>query len=502
MLRQIHIFHNGEHIFNYSYALAFRDEDLSNIKKIIQSYIDMPIPDKTFQRTTSDYQLFYRSEPNLLFLFVTDLVDNLDYIDSIIKKTMNKFKELFPEPEKFDEYNLQKEELITFLEKIQGDLHSKIAIIGPTNSGKTKLFNLLKSNGEKPIMNFAVSSYYKIDKLCFDLWDFQLKDNFSLLWSKFIKGSDLIIFLFDLSNYHLKVINHFLSLQKQDNNLSKLIIIGNKRDLVTDEDLKLIKNEIDMVDFKEISLKDPDAKENIDQIISNVLDLRSPLPKTFYGLKKEAEDLFNEGNLVLAITKYKELIKICNEYQDFNYINSFKQKLMDIQKKVDEQNKLRKIEESRKKFQIPDRIRFTKKVQVKPLPQDVLEGISKEKVELPKIIPEETRPKIPSEKTEDLLLFNKEKKTKKPPKSTLKPEDIKVDLDLVVPHAKRPAPQEKLVEFEFSKELQKLIEKKGSSLNLKLCDQLISELQKTLNRPLTMDDIEMAADIFVKQERL
>jgi len=502
MLRQIHIFHKGEHIFNYSYALAFRDEDLTNVKKIIQSYIDMPIPDKTFQRHTSDYQLFYRSTEETLFLFVTDLVDNIDYVDSVIRKTMDKFKELFPVFERFEQSDLKKEEFKKLLESIQQDLHSKIAIIGPTSSGKSQFFNLIKSNGEKPIMNFALSSQYKIDNLSFDIWDFQLKDNFSLLWSKFIKGSDLVILLFDLSNYHLKVINHFINLQKQENNLSKLLIFGNKRDLVSDEDIKIVKNELNLTDFEELSLIEPDAKERINQIISRVLELRKPLPNNFENLKKEAEELYAEGNLVLSISKYKELIKICNAYQDFIYINSFKQKLEEIQKKVDVQNKLRKIEESRKKFQVPERIKFTKRVEVKPLPKDMSEDQSQVKLEVPKIFSEEKKSKFPSEKTEDLTLFKKEDKISEPVKSTLKPSDIKVDLDLVVPHAKRPAPQERLIEREFSKELQKLIERKGSSLSLKLCEQLISELQNTLSRPVTLEDIEMAAEIFVKQEQL
>jgi GTPase SAR1 family protein len=500
MLRQIHIFHKGDHIFNYSYALAFRDEDLTNVKKIIQSYIDMPIPGKTFQKPTSDYQLFYRSTEDTLFLFVTDLVDNIDYVDSIIKKTIDKFKELFPFPESIEQLNIRKEPFLKSLESFQHDLHSKIVIIGPINSGKTQLFNLLKSNGEKPIMNFALSSKYIIDKLSFDLWDFQLKDNFSLLWSKFIKGSDLVILLFDLSNYHLKVLNHFINLQKQENKLSKLIIIGNKRDLVSDEDIKLVKNDLNGTFFEELSLIEPNAKEKINKIISRVLELRKPLPDNFKNLKKEAEDLYVEGNLVLAISKYKELIKICNAYQDFTYINTYKEKLAEIQKIVDEKNKLRKIEEGKKKFQVPETIKFTKRIEVKPLPKEILK--EQVRLESPRIFSEEKSSKVISEKAEDLTLFKKEDKPLEPVKRTLKPSDIKIDLDFVVPHAKRPAPQERLIEIDLSKELQKLIERKGSSLSLKLCEQLVSELHNTLARPLTIEDIEMAAEIFVKQDRL
>ena len=55
---------------------------------------------------------------------------------------------------------------------------------------------------------------------------------------------------------------------------------------------------------------------------------------------------------------------------------------------------------------------------------------------------------------------------------------------------------------DFATELQNVIIEKGSSLSLKLCQQLITELQTSLGRPLTKDDINLAADFFVKQEQL
>ena len=55
---------------------------------------------------------------------------------------------------------------------------------------------------------------------------------------------------------------------------------------------------------------------------------------------------------------------------------------------------------------------------------------------------------------------------------------------------------------DFTKELQKIIIQKGSSLSLKLCENLITELEKSLGRPITIDDINLAADFFVKQEQL
>ena len=68
-------------------------------------------------------------------------------------------------------------------------------------------------------------------------------------------------------------------------------------------------------------------------------------------------------------------------------------------------------------------------------------------------------------------------------------EDIKKDID-------------KPLVIDFTQQLQKIIEEKGSSLSLNLCENLIKELQNSLGRPLTIDDIKLAADFFVKQEKL
>jgi len=296
MLRQIHIFHKNDCIYNHTYALALGDDELNNVIKIIQSYIDMPMIGKTFHRPVSEhFQIFHRSEGDALFLFITDLVDSLEYVGPTIENTINKFSELFPTPEDINKNTSLKREFVDFLREQQYELHSKIAIVGPYNSGKTMLFDMFKSNGVRPIMNFASASTYAIDNLKFDLWDFELKDNFSLLWSKFIQGSDLVILLFDLSNYHLRVINHFLDLQKQESKFSKLLIIGNKRDLVREEDIRIIKNELNISKIEEVSLIDPGAKEKIKNLISEVLKLKKLLPHNFTELFNEAKKIESEG---------------------------------------------------------------------------------------------------------------------------------------------------------------------------------------------------------------
>lgn len=501
MLRQIHIFVSGDCVYNHTYALALAEDELNNVIKIIQSYIEMPIPGKIFHRPVSEhFQIFHKSEGNVLFLFITDMVDNLDYIGPTIENTTKKFNELFPNPIDLKNPTAIKREFVDFLREQQYELHSKIAIIGPTNSGKTMLYTMLKSDEERAIMNFAKTSEYIVDNLKFDIWDFALKDNFSLLWSKFIRGSDLVILLFDLSNYHLRVIDHFLNLQKKESNFSKLLILGNKRDLIKDQDIKLIKNELDIPHFEEISLFEANTKEKIKSLIAKMLGLKKLLPHYFTELLNEANNLDREGNLILAASKYKELIKICNNYQDFTYINKLKKNLDDLQKRVVEQAELRKKSDMKMKFEIPGKIQFSKSIKVQPLPSSKSEVKMPPSTEVPKSTYRDQTSQKTEKKAEDLMLFSKSDSTVETKEAELDKEDITLDINLVIPEEKRPILEERKISEELSNTLQKIIEKKGSSLSLKLCLQLITELQKTMSRPLIIEDVELAAEIFVKHD--
>ncbi|MFX0043048.1 MAG: ADP-ribosylation factor-like protein [Candidatus Hodarchaeota archaeon] len=519
MLRQIHIFLKAEHLFCKAYAMALSGEELNNVKEIIQEYIDMPMPGKTFNRPVSNFQIFHRGAGELYFLFVTDLVDSPQILDDIIKNTIEKFEELFPDPIKIKESSPSKFEFMRFLDLIQKDLHSKIAIIGPTGSGKTTIYNMLRSGGERSIMNFAKSSIFELDGLTFDLWDFQIKDNFSPLWSKFISGSDLVILLFDLSNYHLKVVNHFLNLHKLESNFSRLLMIANKRELVNDEDIRRIKNELNIDDFIELSLNDPEIKQNIEELVKKSVGLKETLPSNFNKLIREADELVDMGNNVQALAKYNELINICNLYQDFKYLPSLQTKADNLRKIIDEKVKIRKELDRKKEFAIPTKLKFAKKIEVKPLPSTKPTPDSSVPAKTP-VTAAKTAEKMVSfkpleKKPKESKIFQTEETTPKPKKLTLTPKDLKIviptEKEVKIKETKLPTDLfPKLNEVkkdetklgDFASELQKIITEKGSTLSLKLCEQLVAELQNSLGRKLNKKDINLAADFFVKQEQM
>ncbi|MHA1283900.1 MAG: Rab family GTPase [Promethearchaeota archaeon] len=509
MLRQLYIFRNGQQVFTHSFAIGLNQEEFENVKSILKSYIEMPMPGKTFQKPISNFQIFHRASGQNFFIYVTDLVDTLDYVDDIVKKTVKKFNELFEDPESIKENNKAKGQFIQYLYELQASMHSKIAIIGPVGAGKTTLYNMIKTDQEREIMNFAKSSRFKIGELTFDIWDFQLNDNFSLLWSKFVKGSDLCILVIDVSRYNLKLIDHFLKLQKIDGKFSRILILGNKIDLASELDIKKLKNELNLKDLREISLISPQAKAQVLTYIREALQMKKPLPPNFTHLIKEAEKLEEAKNLTAAISKYKELINICNQYQEFTFLETFETKLKRLEELRKEEIKRKKELELKKKFAAPKKIKFKQKIKVKALPTVK---------SLPKTAPITTRK--PAVKNAQNSNFQKsanigertglklEKiEIKLPPlqskKIKVKSEEIGGNLPTKNVNNIKKTSETILSNdgLDFAEILYKTIKDKGGDLSLALCQKYIKELLETLKRPLTKEDLEIAAKVYIQKER-
>ncbi len=489
MLRQIHIFHKGKHVFTHSFALAFGKEELEKVREVIQDYLMMPIPGKTLHRPISNYQVFHQGKADNYFLFVTDLIDSISYMEKLVNNTIAKFNTLFPNSLEIENETEKAKQFKEFMNNLQKGMHSKIAIAGPIQSGKTTLYNLLKSGEEKSIMNFAKASNFIISNLNFDLWDFQLKDNFSLLWAKFLSGSDLIILLIDVSNYNLKIINQFLSFQKKEARYSKFLYLANKVDLINEKELAKIKQELNLKELISTSLKEPNSLKELTKIIREILGLKVVLPENFEGLMKEAQNLEKENNMVAAMAKYKELIQICNEYQDYSYINMLKQKVEELTTDLRKHVENKKEQERKKKFEIPEEIKFKEKIKVKSLLQTSS-----------KIVPE-IKKKVKKE----------EEKTSKAKLSSM---DFKIDLDplrkeedmieKIIASSKKKIepvkPEDLKTEEDYPKALQKMIQNRGSFLSLKLSKQYLDEVKEVLGRELNFEDLENLADQFVRKD--
>lgn len=155
MLRQVYIFHNQKMVFRESLTSTLGEDELNMIIKLIESYIAQPIPDQTHHRSVSKYQIFHRGVENIYFLLITDLIDDIDYFDEEIKRIIQKFSELFPNPEEIIETSLSKYEFREYLYEIHKNSLSeskkleKDEILPSTMDQEDELFNILNETQKK-----------------------------------------------------------------------------------------------------------------------------------------------------------------------------------------------------------------------------------------------------------------------------------------------------------------------------------------------------------------
>ena len=76
--------------------------------------------------------------------------------------------------------------------------------------------------------------------------------------------------------------------------------------------------------------------------------------------------------------------------------------------------------------------------------------------------------------------------------------ELKMAMEIFPPHNDLIKEIDKPKVIDFTRELQRLIIEQGSFLSLQFCENLIIELEKSLERPITLEDIKLAADFFVK----
>ena len=503
MLRQIHILYNKERIFSHTFALALGTEELNTLLDTLESNVAMSMPGKINHRPISENQVFHKGSGDFYFILIADLIDKIDYIEEILNKLINKFNELFPDINTFNDSESLKEDFTEYLYKLQAESHSKIAIIGPVNAGKTTLYKILTNETkERSIMNFAKSSILTIYDIKFDVWDFQLKDNFALLWQKFVTGSDLIILVVDGSKYNVRILNHFLTLKRKYGQLSKFLVLINKIDLIEDiDELKNLKKEIGDADIIELSLTNSEAKSKVFKAITKKLRIKEKLPDNFEELIAEAEQLEEDNNLGKALATYKQLVRIANKYQYFSYLKQFEQKVNKLDKKLKERARIRKKMEQKKKFAPPKKIKFSRQVNVKTLKTN--------KKPQPK--------KLSSQNNENPEAKREEKpKETQETRSRLKPSDIKIDLtalqntqdriaELSKKNNEKGKPEDKYDTIDevpdLSVLLQEMIESRGSILSLKLCNQYIDEMKDYIDRDLKLEDLKVAVEHFIQLEK-
>ncbi|MFX1394313.1 MAG: hypothetical protein ACFFAH_12170 [Promethearchaeota archaeon] len=154
---------------------------------------------------------------------------------------------------------------------------------------------------------------------------------------------------------------------------------------------------------------------------------------------------------------------------------------------MDEKNNLDK----KRKFTTPDQIKFTKKISVQALPKTnspfAFNQIKPHHTARPAISENTVVEKISIKSTEDKFIIKEE-----PIIKSIKFKEHEPNItDKIVADK----------EFDFIYEFQQLIEKRGSTLSTSLCEKFISEMLNSFKKPLKNEDLEYAADCFVRIEK-
>ncbi len=370
ILRQVFVLKSGEVILEHHFAMGYNNDDLSIVLDKIKDFFVQPMPNKLFHRPLLDFQIVYGQfglPMDIFYLFVTDLADRPSYIEDEIKKLSKSVKQIGSILEK-------KEEILDIIKELHTNLHAKITLVGPMGGGKTKLAQILAIDKEAPprkIMTFAEVREINIDKLHFDLWDF-IMDNFSPLWNNYIRGSDLILLIFNSAQINEKMVINFINLSKREGKYSKIVVLlshSNNQDIMSEE--KFISDYGELIPKVKILSYDIE-NENVEAIvthfISEVLMLKKGLPPEFREILIESNNYIGEKNYSKAIEGLNKLISIAKEYQEIEFVETFKKKIIELENKHEDHKQKQIVEKTRARIKAPEKKLFKDTFKIKKLP--------------------------------------------------------------------------------------------------------------------------------------
>ena len=271
---------------------------------------------------------------NLMFLFVTGLNDGFDYIKKELNKCKKEFLNLFGDilDHKFDAKTF--EVFDPTIDSIHRNLKPKISLCGFSGVGKTTTTRLIKAE-EIPMQHVPTITgdiaTIKIGKLHFHLWDFAGQEQFSYLWTNFIKGSDAVLLITDSTIENVEKSKFFLELIKEQAEYAHTAIIANKQDLPDAMDPITIENMMGLKTYSMIANR-AENRDKMIQIIADVLEMSaevSPLLKPLLErdtIMEEAQTAIESGDFVKAVGLFERISDLCIDLGDDTLSKDFYEK--------------------------------------------------------------------------------------------------------------------------------------------------------------------------------
>ena len=342
------------------------------------------------------YKISYTSsiEHGLMFLFVTGLTDSIDNVKKELLKCKKEFLSLFSDilehhfdAKTFDVFN-------PTIDGIHRNLRPKISLVGFSGVGKTTITKLIKAE-EIPMKHVPTITgdiaTIKIGKLHFHLWDFAGQEQFSYLWTNFVKGSDAVLLITDSSLENVEKSKFFLELIKEQSPYSHTAVIGNKQDLPESLKPAQIEKILSLKTYSMIA-NNSDNRNKMIQIIADILEMSaeiSPLLKPLLErdkLTEEAMFALENGKFSEAAMLFEKISDLCIDLGDDTLGKEFYEKFTKIKEMLDKVGAP----------QQPPAVEPMKPEIPKPTPPPTVEPM---KPEIPKLTPPPTiepmKPEIP-----------------------------------------------------------------------------------------------------------
>ncbi len=382
------------------------------------------------------YKISYTmsSEHGLMFLFVTGLSDSAENVKKELLKCKKEFLSLFSD---ILEHHFDAKTFDVFNPTVDGfhrNLRPKISLVGFSGVGKTTITRLIKAE-EIPMKHVPTITgdiaTIKIGKLHFHLWDFAGQEQFSYLWTNFVKGSDAVLLITDSSLENVEKSKFFLELIKEQSPYSHTAVIGNKQDLPESLKPGQIEKILSLKTYSMIA-NNSDNRNKMIQIIADILEMSaeiSPLLKPLLErdkLTEEAMFALENGKFSEAAMLFEKISDLCIDLGDDTLGKEFYEKFIKINAMLDKVGAP----------QQPPAVEPTKPEIPKLTPPPTMEPMKPEipkltppptmepmKPEIPKLTPpptmEPTKPEIPkpgkSSTSEQIDTVNVPKELQEPP---------------------------------------------------------------------------------------
>ncbi|KAH0793745.1 Ras family protein [Histomonas meleagridis] len=125
-------------------------------------------------------------------------------------------------------------------------IKGKVAFVGDTNVGKTSLiykYNNCTETIENTIASTSIPCTvdYKGTPVTFNVWDTAGQDDYRCLVPMFVKGAQIAVIVFDITNpTSFEHVNDWLGFLDENCNVNKIFLVSNKVDLPSNVSLETI----------------------------------------------------------------------------------------------------------------------------------------------------------------------------------------------------------------------------------------------------------------------